>query len=787
MNSSEQEFLRRLLATFKVEAAEHIAAISRGLIDLEKSPPETRQEILELIFREAHSLKGAARSVDLEEIEATCQALEGLFAVLKGNELSPSAGLFDILYQSVDLIDNLVGSLDRQGASVDASEQQRIRELLLNAAKGDVCSPGPVLGRKPLEYHALPRPAASESPSGLRPVSEPAAPSRPPEAAPPIFAEKHLSSETVRVPVGKLDSLLMQIEELIAAKLTIQQQLFYVKEMKAMVEKWTDHWSNIQPEYRELVQMAESEVHEQDRRGRGRSANRIKEFLETNRELVSSLGQRLRVMKKSNEDNYRSVGAMVDALLDDMKNVLMFPFSSLLELFPKLVRDLSRELGKEISIEIRGGEIEIDKRILQELKDPLIHIIRNSIDHGIEEPAVRIGKHKSAAGNILIAVSQKDSGNVEVLIADDGAGIDTQKVKSSAANIGVMSHDEAGNMNNAEVLDLVFRSGVSTSPIITNISGRGLGLAIVREKVEKLGGSVRIETRPDQGTAFLLLLPLTLATFRGILVGVGDQIFALPTMQVEKIQTLRKDAVRTVENKETIQFSGRTISFVRLEDLLELPMRERKDEAAGVRQAVVLGKPGSEIAFGVDEILNEEEILVKPLGRQLCRVRNIAGATVLGTGRVVLILNTADMMKTAVKANIGAKRIAASSAAASSAKRSILIVEDSITSRTLIKNILESAGYEVTTAIDGYDGFAALQERAFDLVVSDIQMPRLNGLDLTEKIRSDERFGSLPVVLVTSMSTPEDRQRGIDVGADAYIVKSSFDQSNLLETIKRLL
>jgi two-component system chemotaxis sensor kinase CheA len=258
-------------------------------------------------------------------------------------------------------------------------------------------------------------------------------------------------------------------------------------------------------------------------------------------------------------------------------------------------------------------------------------------------------------------------------------------------------------------------------------------------------------------------------------------------MQVEKIQTLRKDAVRTVENKETIQFSGRTISFVRLEDLLELPMRERKDETAGVRQAVVLGKPGSEIAFGVDEILNEEEILVKPLGRQLCRVRNIAGATVLGTGRVVLILNTADMMKTAVKANIGAKRIAASSSAASSAKRSILIVEDSITSRTLIKNILESAGYEVTTAIDGYDGFAALQERAFDLVVSDIQMPRLNGLDLTEKIRSDERFGSLPVVLVTSMSTPEDRQRGIDVGADAYIVKSSFDQSNLLETIKRLL
>ncbi|MEI7671846.1 MAG: response regulator, partial [Deltaproteobacteria bacterium] len=685
------------------------------------------------------------------------------------------------------LIDNLVGSLDRQGASVDASEQQRIRELLLNAARGDVRSPGPVLGRRPLEYHALPRTAASESPSDLRPVSEPAAPSRPPEAAPPIFAEKHLSAETVRVPVGKLDSLLMQIEELIAAKLTIQQQVFYVKEMKEMVEKWTDHWSNIQPEYRELVRMAESEVHEQDRGGRRQSASRIKEFLEANCELVSSLGQRLRVMKKSNEDNYRSVGVMVDALLDDMKNVLMFPFSSLLVLFPKLVRDLSRELGKEISIEIRGGEIEIDKRILQELKDPLIHIIRNSIDHGIEEPAVRIGKHKSAAGNILIAVSQKDSGNVEVLIADDGTGIDTQKVKSSAANIGVMSHDEAGNMNNAEALDLVFRSGVSTSPIITNISGRGLGLAIVREKVEKLGGSVRIETRPDQGTAFLLLLPLTLATFRGILVEVGDQIFALPTMQVEKIQTLRKDAVRTVENKETIQFSGRTISFVRLEDLLELPIRERKDDAAGVRQAVVLGKPGSEIAFGVDEILNEEEILVKPLGRQLCRVRNIAGATVLGTGRVVLILNTADMMKTAVKANIGAKRIAVSSSAASSAKRSILIVEDSITSRTLIKNILESAGYEVTTAIDGYDGFAALQERTFDLVVSDIQMPRLNGLDLTEKIRSDERFGGLPVVLVTSMSTPEDRQRGIDVGADAYIVKSSFDQSNLLETIKRLL
>lgn len=785
MTSTEQEFLKRLLATFKVEAAEHIATISRGLIDFEKSPSEgTRQEILELIFREAHSLKGAARSVDLADIEAICQALEGLFAVLKSKGISPSPDLFDILYQSVDIIEKLVGSLDQTDARVDASEQQRIRESLLNAARGNIRSPGSVQRKQALDTSAV---ATPERVSDFHPVSESSPPSLSPDAATQLSTEKQVSSETVRVSVGKLDSLLRQIEELISAKLTIQQQTVYVKDVKAMIDKWIDSWSIIQPEYRELVRMAESATPEQDHRGGRQSAHRIKEFLEANREFVSTLDQRLRLMKKSNADNYRSVSAMVDALLDDMKDVLMFPFSSLLELFPKLVRDLSREQGKEISIEIRGGEIEIDKRILQELKDPLIHIIRNSIDHGIEEPTVRIDKQKSATGNILIAVSQKDSGNVEVLIADDGAGIDTEKVMSAAANIGVMSRDEAGHMDDAQALDLVFRSGVSTSSIITNISGRGLGLAIVREKVEKLGGTIRLETRPDQGTAFLLLLPLTLATFRGILVAVGDQKFALPTMQVEKIQALGKGAVRTVANKDTIQFSGRTISFVRLEDVLELPIRERNDGVSGASQAVVLGKPGSEIAFGVDEILNEEEILVKPLGRQLGRVRNIAGATVLGTGKVVLILNTSDLLKSAVKVNTGAKRIAASGSAVSSAKRSILIVEDSITSRTLLKNILESAGYQVATAIDGYDGFAALQERTFDLVVSDIQMPRLDGLDLTEKIRADEKFSTLPVVLVTSLATPEDKKRGIDVGADAYIVKSSFDQSNLLETIKRLI
>jgi two-component system chemotaxis sensor kinase CheA len=420
------------------------------------------------------------------------------------------------------------------------------------------------------------------------------------------------------------------------------------------------------------------------------------------------------------------------------------------------------------------------------MKDPLIHILRNCIDHGIEKPTVRRKKHKAPIGTINVAIAQKDGGKVEIVVADDGAGIDVGKVQASAHRLGLASAKSADKLGEREALALIFQSGVSTSPIITDISGRGLGLAIVREKIERLDGTIEIESHPDAGTIFRMVVPLTLAVFRGVLVRAGGQLFVIPLRNIECVVRVAEKDIRTVENRETILFGGQAVSLARLGDVLELPGNNSANEADDTIQAAILGLGLARIAFQVDAVLGEQEVLVKTLGRQLARVRNVAGACVLGTGQVAVVLNVADLMKSAVQQTI-AGRAPIAEQPAETQQRSILVVEDSITSRALLKNILASAGYRVTTAVDGIDGYTALKTATFDLVVSDVEMPRMDGFDLTARIRSDKHLSQLPVVLVTALESREHREHGIDVGANAYIVKSSFDQSNLLEVVGRLV
>jgi two-component system chemotaxis sensor kinase CheA len=470
-----------------------------------------------------------------------------------------------------------------------------------------------------------------------------------------------------------------------------------------------------------------------------------------------------------------------------MKKVLMFPFSTLLEAFPRIVRDLSRDYGKEAEIVVHGGEIEIDRRILEEMKSPFVHMVRNCIDHGIEKPEERKLKNKPRQGTISVTISPRDD-KVEVLVADDGAGILLDRVRSAVLKLGMVPREKAEQLTDRELLPYIFHSGVSTSPIITEISGRGLGLAIVREKVEKFGGTISLETAPDAGTGIRIVIPLTVATFRGILVRVGGQVFVVPTMHVERAVRLRREEIKTVENRETMHFNGHAVSLARLAHILELLPGKKAAEAADLLPAVVLNAGGTTIAFLVDEVLGEQEVLLKGLGRQLSRVRNVAGATVLGSGGLAPVLNVPDLLKSAVKFSAASSLMeaAAGTGEAVAGKRSVMVVEDSITTRTLLRNILEAVGYDVVTAVDGLDALTKLKAAEFDIVVSDVDMPRMNGFDLTARIRADRKLGELPVVLVTALESREDRERGIDAGANAYIVKSGFDQGNLLEVIKRL-
>jgi two-component system chemotaxis sensor kinase CheA len=758
MVNKNDEFLKKLLAIFRVEAGEHLQAMSSGLLALEKMPDDAQQAALvETVFREAHSLKGAARAVNLMEIESVCQSLESVFAALKGKRLAVSPPLVDLLQQAMDAL----GGLLAPGASPSPSRSPAVAAL-----------------KRRLDD------AAAGMMPGLRTPPPPSVAHTPPASPPPV---PEPAPDTVRISTVKLDMVMRQAEEFLSPRLAAGQRTRELHEAVAALVVWKKERARIHPALRWIERTSTRRLQDAGSARERQEISRLLEYLDAEQLHMKMLEDRLARLTRSAEHDRRTLSGMTDSLLHDVKEMQLLPFASLLDMFPRFIRELAREQGKEVEPALRGGEIEIDRRILEAMKDPLIHLLRNAIDHGIEPPAARVDQRKSPRGTITMTVSQQDGGKVEVLVADDGAGIDASRVRAAADRLGLVSTEEAQRLDESGAQALVFQSGVTTSPLITDVSGRGLGLAIVREKVERLGGSVTLESRPGAGTTFRIVLPLTLATFRGILVRAGEQLCVIPAARVERVTRVTSQDIRTVENRETIALDGQALALVWLGDVLELPRRETAEESAGGGPAVVLGSGLARIAFRVDDLLGEQEVLVKTLGPQLVRVRNVVGASVLGTGQVVPVLNVPDLLKSAVKRATAPRAPLAARKPDAAEKPSILVVEDSITSRALLKNILESAGYRVATAVDGIDAYTALKTGAFDLLVSDVEMPRMDGFDLTARVRADKQFAELPVVLVTALGSREHRERGIDVGANAYIVKSSFDQSNLLEVVQRLL
>jgi two-component system chemotaxis sensor kinase CheA len=756
MGTKNGEFRNKLLATFRVEAEEHLTAMVSGLVELERtSDAEQQSAILEKTFREAHSLKGAARAVNLGDVEAQCQALESKFSALRQGRLRLSPQLFDELHQMLDTLTALLHSPGRR------------------RRPGDSLAPGTA------PPAAMPG-AEQEDTGGTAAWGEPV-----PTSRPPVSAEESSGGATVRIAAAKLDALFLQAEELLSAKIAAQRRVADLKDTSIAPAAWRRKLAEIGPDLQRVGDLGKK-AREGNDWGRDQAhLERILQYLEGEDARVKSLQSDLAVQVRAAERDARFLGGRVDGLVEEMKRALMLPFATILELFPKLVRDLSHEQGKEIEFEIQGREVEVDKRILEEMKDPLIHLLRNAVDHGIEKPPLRAAKQKAPRGRVTLALAPQDAGRIEILVADDGAGIDLERVRAAAVKQGLLAKPEADQLEEEAIVPLIFRSGVSTNPILTDVSGRGLGLAIVQEKVEKLGGTIRVETHRDPGTTFRMVLPVTLATSRGILVRAGEQKFILPVSGVERVSRAGHEDVRTVENRETIELGGRAVSFLRLEDVLGLPRKPAAD-GDGKHPLVVLDSAGRRVAFRVDEVLGEQEVLVKNLAKPFSQVRFLAGATVLGSGEVVPILNVRELLESAAQAEWGSVKPESSGVGPAKAK-SILVAEDSITARSLLKGILESAGYTVRTAVDGADALATLKTEAFDLVVSDVDMPRMSGFDLTAKVRADKNLAKLPVVLVTALESREDRERGIDVGADAYLVKSSFDQSNLLEIIGRLI
>lgn len=757
----EAEFIKRLLATFKIEAEEHIKAISTGLLLLEKGPQgEERLQTIETIFREAHSLKGAARTVDLKAVESICQSLEDLFKGLKHGQISFSQTGFDVLLKALDLIEQSVAA--GPGAQLPVAGLLRQLDGLRSSSRIEAA------GHKKTPPAAPTFPdekiLASAPPTDM--VRETVARFQPgPIAAQQFGATVQTPGETVRIPVKKLDRLLLQAEELILAKLYIQRRAAELKEIVPVLEQWEKRCAA----------------------GKPGPDKKTEEFLHWNQAQLKAVLAAIRGNAKALDHDQRILAGMIDAQLEDVKKVLTLPFSSLLEGFPKMVRDLSRQLGKEVDLLVQGGEVEIDKRILAEMKDPLLHLLRNAVDHGIERPDQRRKANKAARGTVVVTISQKESNLVEIRVSDDGAGIDLDQVRKKLMDAGLYSVEGMHVLSDQEIAESIFRSEFSTSPLITELSGRGLGLAIVKEKVEALHGKVEIHTVAGQGASFRLVLPLTLATARGVLVEAAERKFLIPTGLVRQVLRLRREGIKTVENRDTITVHEQVVSLVPLSRALQFSETTPKTTKPDFIQILVLGSEKTVLAFSVDRILDELEILVKSLGGPLVRVNNISGAAILGSGDVVPIINVADLLVSGARASAAGEGSLNAAGAGPAEQGSILLVEDSITSRMLLRTILEAAGYLVRVAKDGLEGWITLKEHGADLVVSDVDMPRLNGFELTAKIRQDQAFADTPVILVTGLESQEDQERGIEVGANAYIVKSRFDQSNLLATVRRLL
>ncbi|MGR9012270.1 MAG: hybrid sensor histidine kinase/response regulator [Gammaproteobacteria bacterium] len=725
MSENESDFLKRLLVTFRIEAREHVDALFSGIGELEKMPDKISQaELIETVFREAHSLKGAARSVNMMQIEALCQSLESTFSNMKSKEISLTSELFDSLHLAMNKLSGLLEPEPQSPEALMRKENTRVDTR-----------------------------TAQIRPSHL------------------IAEQKMAVAGTVRISTEKLDSIFLQSEEMLAVKLLARQRQQELQTVQSMVAAWSKDWNEKMARYPGLYSAPEKQ-------------RQWLELVEQNTTFIKALNDQLAVMGKAADQDQRMLGRMVDDLLEDMKNALMLPFSTLMEIFPRVVRDLAKNSGKDIDLNIRGGKIEADRRILEEIKDPLIHLLRNCVDHGIEMPEERTSRDKPLRGKIDIAIFTRRGNRIEIDISDDGGGIDAAKVKASADRLGILKQDEPSETNDDANVELIYQSGVSTSPIITEISGRGIGLAIVRETVERLGGCITVETHAGVGTTFRIELPLTLASYRGIAVRVATQTFVVQTSSLERSVRIRQQDIQTPANRETIRLGDETLSLAWLGDVLGIPNEVAGD--AEFHQVVVLAAGGKRIAFVVDEVLGEREVLVKRLGRQLSRVRNISAATILGSGKAVPILNVIDLLKSAQQAaHTGTRRVRKGETKVTA--QAVLVVEDSITARSLLKGILEVAGYKVITAVDGIDGLTKLRSGEFDIVVSDVDMPRMNGFDLTMKIRNDKKLADLPVVLVTALDSREDRERGIDVGANAYIVKRSFEQSNLLEVIRKFI
>ncbi|MBF0414002.1 MAG: hybrid sensor histidine kinase/response regulator [Desulfamplus sp.] len=802
----------KFLARFADEAREHCAKITDGLLYLENTVSANKgvntnseavgeaqvdTETINSLFRSAHTIKGSARMMKLGSIGELAHGMEDLLDGVRGGKIRLNSQFFELLFKSVDalllMVEKVTTPEGPPEAPVDLCAALKEAAILKEAAVSEITPSNdlPTPAAKPLlaETEILKAPDTKmlpidqKSDADIFPVNQktqtetkslqaqaPLQPNISPQIQTPQAQYLHINT-------AKLDDLIHLMGEIISDHNRFKQDVRILQENARLATHSINTVSALIEQH-------------------NIKSNEIKRATESS--IAAQIG--LQHAARRIADAVLMQSHLMGELQETTLKLCMMPLATVFEPLRRAVRDLAKEAGKEVQFIVTGGETELDRKIAERIGDSLLHMIRNSLDHGIESPDERIAAGKSPKGTIILSAFY-DSGGVTIALKDDGQGINPEKIKAKASAKNLFDAETLNMMSRTEILNLIFLPGFSTSLIITDLSGRGVGMDVVRKNiVDELKGTVVMESLEGEGTSFMLRLPLNLAVFPLCMVSAGGRIFALPATSIAELCTVNIDEIIEIIGKKAIRLREEIIPveyltiILKLNDVSDTIEKKTALSQQSASVSVVVVKDGAnKLGVMVDDIIGREEMVVKPLPSHLSNLKIVTGGTI-GTGdSIVNVLHIPEIVRLASKHSdysLSYDKLHRSDAGDFSSKVSatnILVVDDSVNTREIEKSILEAYGYNVETADDGQDALEKADNKLYDLVITDVEMPRLSGFSLTEQLRADSRYKNVPIIIVTSLDKESDKKRGIMVGADAYIVKRAFDQSNLLDTVKSLI
>jgi two-component system sensor histidine kinase and response regulator WspE len=767
-----------MLELFRLEAEGQTATLSAGVLaieELERSP-----QTVESMMRAAHSLKGAARIVGLDPAVRVAHALEDVFVAAGKGSFRVRPDHADLLLAAIDFLSSIARADDALTADSPWAGRAEtiVGQLAAVLAAPDAplsapapASPVPVAPPTPVVDVAAVPPSRPESPAAAAVPAAPAdEPAQPDAAARPAAKPIEQGDRVVRVSAESLTRLVGLAGE----------SLVETRQLRPFVDG--------------LLQLRGTEVDLCDRisafeeRLKGVDLELpppLAAMLAGIRERADGCLARLSTHVEDFESFARRNEDLSNRLHHEVIASRMRPLADGIRGFPRLVRDVARSLGKQVRFEVRGEQTGVDRDILDKLEAPLSHLIRNALDHGLETPEERAAAGKPATGTIRLEARHR-AGMLHITLADDGRGIAVERLRELAVARGLVARAVADHLSELELLEFLFLPGFSTKEKVSELSGRGVGLDVVQSMVKAVGGSVRVATQPGRQTVFTLQLPITMSVIRALLVDIGGEPYAFPLTRIDQIVFCSHADIRTVEGRQYFDRDGVSIGLVLAAQILETEATQPPDPMP----VVVLSDRGQQFGMIVDAFLGERDLEVRPLDPRLGKVPDINSASLLENGNPVLIVDVEDLVRSIDNVLMGRRlsRIEFEKLAEQARQRKrILVVDDSITVRELERQLLQARGYAVDVAVDGMDGWNAIRSAHYDLVVTDVDMPRMDGIGLVSLIKADPARREIPVVIVSYKDREEDRLRGLDAGANRYLTKSSFHDTTFVDTIIDLI